>query len=113
MVTDSGGDRKMICKICKSEEEKLKLMSCTNMTFINGRANFKSSTWSDYVSTDGHKGAMKEENHEDVISVGSLTRPEKKIYEVPTYSVIASGFRKKNGKESIGQTLWYSTLNPC
>ena len=48
---------------------------------------------------------MKEENHEDVISVGSLTRPEKKIYEVPTYSAIASGFRKKNEKESIGQTL--------
>ena len=48
---------------------------------------------------------MKEENHEDVISVGSLTRPEKKIYEVPTYSVIGSGFRKTPEKERIGQTL--------
>ena len=102
----------MICKICKSEEEKLKLMPCTNMTFIDGRANFKSSTWSDYISTDGHKGAMKEENHEDVISVGSLTRPEKKIYEVPTYSAIGSGFRKKTEKERIGQTLWYTHYIP-
>ena len=33
LVTDSGGDRKMICTICKSQEEKLKLMPHTNMTF--------------------------------------------------------------------------------
>ena len=41
---NSGGDRKMICTICKSQEEKLKLMPCTNMTFNDGSANFKSST---------------------------------------------------------------------
>ena len=42
--TDSGGDRKMIFTICKSQEEKLKLIPCANMTFIDGSASFKSST---------------------------------------------------------------------
>ena len=59
LVTDSGDDRKMICTICKSQEEKLKLMPHTNMTFINGSANFTSSTLSDHVATDGHKQAVK------------------------------------------------------
>ena len=75
MVTDSGGGRKMICTICKSQEEKLKLIPFTNMTFINGGANFKSSTLSDHVATDGHKRAVKEKNHEDAISTGSSTSP--------------------------------------
>ena len=59
LVTDSGCDRKMICIICKSQEEKIKLMLRTNMTFINGTANFKSSTLLDHVASDGHKLAEK------------------------------------------------------
>ena len=54
LVTDSGGNRKMICTIGKSEEEKLKLMPRTNMTLIDGSANFKSSTLLDEVATDKH-----------------------------------------------------------
>ena len=56
---NSGGDRKMICTICKSQEEKLKLMPCTNLTFIDGCANFKSSTWSDHVTTDEHNNQWR------------------------------------------------------
>ena len=82
MVTDSGGDRKIICTIFKSQEKKLKLMPCTNMTFIDESANFKSSTLSDHVTTDWHKQAVKEKNHENAISAGSLTCPEKIIHEV-------------------------------
>ena len=52
LVTDSGSDRKMICTICKSQDEKLKLMPCTNMTVTDGSANLKSSTLSDHVATD-------------------------------------------------------------
>ena len=52
-------------------------MPRTNMTLIEGSANFKSSTLSDHVTIDGHKQAMKEKNHEDSISAGSLTHPEK------------------------------------
>ena len=97
LVTDSGGGRKMICTICKSQEEKL--MPRANMTFIDGSANFKSSTLLDHVATDGHKRAVKEKNHEDGISTGSSTRPEKVIHEVPTYSAIGSGIRKMTEKE--------------
>ena len=42
---------------------------------------------------------MKEKNHEDGISTGSSTRPEKVIHEVPTYSAIGSGIRKMTKKE--------------
>ena len=89
----------MICIIWKSQEEKLGLMPRTNMTFIDGSANFKSSTLSDHVTTDGHKCAVKEKNHEDAISAGGLTRSKKVIHEVPTYSAIGSGFRKIAEKE--------------
>ena len=99
LVTDSDDDRKMLCTICKSQEKKLKLMPHTNMTFIDRSTNFKSSTLSDYVATDGHKQAVEEKNHEDDISAGSSTRPEKVIHEVPMYSAIGSGFRKMAEKE--------------
>ena len=87
LVIDSGGNRKIICTICKSQEEKLKLLPCTNMTFIDRSANFKSSTLSDNVTADGHKRAVKGKNHEDAISAGSSTRPEKVIHEVPRYFI--------------------------
>ena len=78
----------MICIICKYQEEKLKLMPCTNMTFIDKSANFKSSTLSDHIATDEHKQAVKQKNQEDAISTGSLTRPKKVIHDVLTYSAI-------------------------
>ena len=92
-MTDSGGDRKMIFTICKSQEEKLKLMPCTNMTFIDRSANFKSSTLLDHVATDGHKRTVKK-RYEDAISTRNSTRPKKVVHEVLTYSPIGSGFRK-------------------
>ena len=107
LVTNSGDDRKMICTICKSQEEKLKLMPHTNMTFIDGTANFKPSTLSDHGATDGHKRAVKEKNHEDAISTGGSTRPEKVIHEVPTYSTIGPGFRKMAEKEREALVKFY------
>ena len=59
LVTDLGGDKKIICTTCKSQEEKLQLMPRTNMTFIDGSANFKSSTIPDHFATDEHKRAVK------------------------------------------------------
>ena len=53
-IIDVGG-KKMICKVCISQEEKLKLMPSANLTFINGSTNFKMSLLSDYATTDGHK----------------------------------------------------------
>ena len=85
--------KKMICTICKSQEEKLKLMPCTNMTFIKGSANFKSSTLLDHVVTDGHKQVVKK-NHENAISTGSTTCLENVIHKVLMYSVMAQVLEK-------------------
>ena len=35
-ITDVGGEKKMICKVLTSQEEKLKLMPKANLTFIKG-----------------------------------------------------------------------------
>ena len=74
-------------------------MPHTNMTFINGSANFKCPTLSDRVATDGHNRVVKEKNHENAISTGSATRLKKLIHQVLTYSAIGSGFRKMAEKE--------------
>ena len=74
-------------------------MPHTNMASINRIVNFKSSTLSHHVATDGHKWPVKEKNNEDAICAGSSTRPEKVIHEVTTYSAIGSGFRKMAKKE--------------
>ena len=84
----------MICTICKTQEKKLKLMCRAHITVIEGSVNLKSSTLSDLLYR-----AVKEKNYEDAISAGSSTRLEKVIHEVPTYSVIGSGFRKMAEKE--------------
>ena len=39
-IIEVGGEKKMICKVCAGREEKLKLISSANLTFING-----SSKW--------------------------------------------------------------------
>ena len=57
-------------------------MPRTNMTFINGSANFKSSNLLDHTATDEHKRAVKEKNHEDSISAGSLTSTEKTYFDL-------------------------------
>ena len=99
LVTESGGDRKMIFTICKFQEEKQKLMSRTNMTLIDRSANFKFSTLSDHIATDEYKKAVKEKNHEDTIFTSSLTWSKKLIHEVPTYSAIGSSLGKTAEKE--------------
>ena len=43
----------MICKVCTSQEEQLKLMPSANLTFIDGSTNFKISSLSDHATTDG------------------------------------------------------------
>ena len=50
-------------------------MPRTNMTFIDGSLNFKSSTLSDHVAIDGHKRVVKEKNHKDSVSAVSSTCP--------------------------------------
>ena len=43
-IVNVDATKKMICTICTSQEEKLKLMPHANLTFVNGSNNFKLST---------------------------------------------------------------------
>ena len=52
-----------------------------NMTLINRSANFKPSTFSDHVATDRHSRTVKEKDHEDSISTGDSTHPEKTFFK--------------------------------
>ena len=54
---------------------------------------------------------MQEKNHEDAISTGGSTRPEKVIHEVPTYSTIDPGFRKMAEKEREALVKLYDTAD--
>ena len=93
-------------------------MPHTNMTFINRGVNFKSSTLSDHVATDGHKWAVKENNNEDGISTDSLTSLKKVIHEVPPYSATDSCFRKMVEKDrkalvKLYNIAHYITVKGC
>ena len=54
-----GQQKKMICKLCTDQEEKLKQMSYTNLTFVNGTTNFKISLIAKQGSSDSHKRATE------------------------------------------------------
>ena len=63
----------MICKICTDQEEKLKQISHTNLTFVNGSTNFKMSTLAKHGSTGSHMHATEaKENEQATISCKSI-----------------------------------------
>ena len=62
--------KKMICEICTNQEEKLKQMPHTNLTFVNGSTNFKMSTIAEKGSTDSHKHATKAKENEQATIAG-------------------------------------------
>ena len=52
--------KKMICKICVTEKEKILLKNpSSDMTFINGSVNFKSPTLKDHAVSDCHKTGIE------------------------------------------------------
>ena len=66
-IIDVDSKKKMICKVCTGQEEKLKLMPNTNFTFLNGSTNFNMSSLSDHTTTDGHTCPIKEQENEKAI----------------------------------------------
>ena len=56
--------KKMICEICTDQQEKLKQMPYTNLTFVNWSTNFKTSTIAEQGSTDSHKHATEAKENE-------------------------------------------------
>ena len=79
----------MICKVFTSQEEKLKLMPNTNLTFIKGSTNFKKSSLSDHETTDEHTSGIREQENEKATVSGLTVTPCKVVQETQTYSAIA------------------------
>ena len=82
----------MICKVCTGQEEKLRLMSSANLTFINGSTNFKLSSLSD-DTTEGHTCAIRKQN-KNAVAAGLTITPRKVFQETETYSAIGAGFKR-------------------
>ena len=94
----------MICEICTDQEEKLKQISHTNLTFVNGSTNFKMSTIAEHGSTDSHKRATEAKENEQA-TIASKSIPMHKItLEVTVDSPISSGLKKMGVKEKQALT---------
>ena len=89
----------MICNVCTGREEKLKLMPCTNLAFMNGSINFRMSSLYDHATTDGHKRAIREQENKNAIAAGLTVAPRKVVQETSTYSAVGAGFKRMGETE--------------
>ena len=96
--------KKMICEICTDQEEKLKQISHTNLTFVNGSTNFKMSAIAEHGSTDSHKCATEAMEKEQVTIAGKSIPMRKITLEVPADIPISSGLKKMGVKEQQALT---------
>ena len=105
-IIDVGGENKMICKVFTSQEEKLKLMPNTNLTFIKGSTNFKKSSLSDHETTDEHTSGIREQENEKATVAGLTVTPCKVVQETQTYSAIADFKRMGETKKTALKKLF-------
>ena len=105
-IIDVGGENKMIYKVFTSQEEKLKLMPNTNLTFIKGSTNFKKSSLSDHETTDEHKSGIREQENEKATVAGLTVTPCKVVQETQTYSAIADFKRMGETKKTALKKLF-------
>ena len=90
---------KMVCKSCKSQEEKLQLMPSANLTFMTGSTNYCPSMLKDHVQTDGHKQAVPEEAQAEAEASGISLQPRKVYQAVPSSSSIVQGPNRMGDNE--------------
>ena len=101
-ILSIGQQKKMICEICTNQEEKLKQMPHTNLTFANRSTNFEMPTTAEHGPTDSHKHATEAKENAQATIAGKL-RPMRKItLEVPADSAISSGLKNMGGKKKTG-----------
>ena len=104
-IIDVGGEKKMICKVFTSQEEKLKLMPNTNLTFIKGSTNIKKSSLSVHETTDEHTSGITEQENEKATAAGLAVTPCKVVQETQTYSAIAD-FKMGEAKKTALKKLF-------
>ena len=88
-IIDVGSEKKMICKVFTSQEEKLKLMPNTNLTFIKGSTKLQKVLIVWFGTTNEHTSGIREQENEKATAAGLTITPCKAVQETQTYSAIA------------------------
>ena len=96
-------EKKMVCSVCSSQEDKLRSMPNVSMTFINGSTNFRLSSLKDHDSSECHQRATREKEHEVAVAAGISLAPRKVIQQTPSNSAIKQCFQHMGEleKESV------------
>ena len=72
---DITNSKTSICKICCSQEDKLRSIPNVSMSFIAGSSNYRLSALKDHDNFACHQRVIREKGHEEAVAVGkSLPR---------------------------------------
>ena len=82
---DITSNKTLICKICCSQEDKLRSMPNFSMSFISGSSNYRLSALKDHDNSTCHQRAIREKEHEEAVAVGK-SLPSRKIQRRPLTS---------------------------
>ena len=74
---DITNNKTLICKICCSQEDKLRSMPNFSMSFISGSSNYRLSALKDHDNSTCHQRVIHEKEHEEAIAVGKSLAPRK------------------------------------
>ena len=78
-------NKTLICKICCSQEDKLRSMPNVSTSFISGSSNYKLYALKDHDNSACHQRTIPEKEHEEAIAVGK-SLPPRKIQHCPLTS---------------------------
>ena len=74
---DITNNKTLTCKICCSQEDKLRLMPNVSISFISGSSNYRLSAFKDHDNSAYHQRAIREEEYKEAVAVGKSLPPRK------------------------------------
>ena len=74
---DITNNKTLICKICCSQEDKLRSMPNFSMSFISGSSNYRLSALKDHDNSAYHQRAIREEEYKESLQLENLYHQEK------------------------------------
>ena len=74
---DITNNKTLICKICCSQEDKLRSMPNFSMSFISGSSNYRLSALKDHDNSACHQHAIREKEHDEAVAIGKSLPPRK------------------------------------
>ena len=97
---DITNNKTLICKICCSQEEKLRSVPNVSMSFISGSSNYRLSALKDHDNSAFHQRAIHEKEHEEAAAVGKSLPPRKIQYRpLTSESPIFLGIQQMSEKD--------------